>query len=74
MKVKNIALATVVSLGLCSTSILAKEKKVLLKVPVTFSTSLIGLGTPVKSFKSGLESISSSLKVKIYEPKKLIAP
>jgi len=74
MKVKNIALATVVSLGLCSTSLLAKEKKVLLKVPVTFSTSLIGLGTPVKSFKSGLESISSTLKVKIYEPKKLVAP
>lgn len=74
MKLKNFALATVVTAGLCSTSLVAKEKKVLLKVPVTFPTSLIGLGTPVKTFKSGLESISSSMKVKIYEPKKLVAP
>lgn len=74
MKIKNLALAAVLGLGLTTTSLVAKEKKVLLKVPVTFPTSLIGLGTPVKSFKSSLESISSSLKVKIYEPKKLIAP
>ena len=74
MKIKNIALASALALGLCSTSAVAKEKKVLLKVPVAFATSLIGLGTPVLSFKEGLESISSTMKVKIYEPKKLIAP
>ncbi|OUR74204.1 C4-dicarboxylate ABC transporter [Arcobacter sp. 31_11_sub10_T18] len=74
MKVKNIALATVVSLGMVSTSLAADDKKVLLKVPTTFSTSLIGLGTPLPAFKKGLESISSTVKVKIYEPKKLIAP
>ncbi len=74
MKIKNIAVSVVLSLSLCSTSLLAKEKKVLLKVPVAFPTNLIGLGTPVKTFKEGLESISSTIKVKIYEPKKLIAP
>jgi len=74
MKVKNIALATIVSLGICTTSLAAKEKKVLLKVPTTFSTNLIGLGTPLPAFKKGIESISSTVKVKIYEPKKLVAP
>lgn len=74
MKIKNIAFTTILGLGLCSTSLMAAEKKVLIKLPVAFNTSLVGLGTPVKSFKSGLESISSTLKVKIYEPKKLVAP
>ena len=74
MKLKNITLALVLMFSLGVTSIVAEDKKVLLKVPVTFPTSLIGLGTPVKSFKNSLESISSTLKVKIYEPKKLVAP
>ncbi len=74
MKVKNIVLATVVSLSVCATSVVAKDKKVLLKVPITFSSSLPVVGTPIKIFKEGVESISSTIKVKIYEPKKLIAP
>lgn len=74
MKIKNLTLAAIVALGISTTSASANEKKVLLKVPVAFSTSLIGLGTPVLSFKEGLESISSTMKVKIYEPKKLVAP
>lgn len=74
MKIKNLALLTVLGLGLSATSLVAAEKKVLLKVPTTFSTNLIGLGTPLPAFKKGLESISSTLKVKIYEPKKLVAP
>jgi len=74
MKVKNIALATVVSLGICSTGLNADDKKVLLKVPTTFSTNLIGLGTPLPAFKKTVESINSTVKIKIYEPKKLVAP
>jgi TRAP-type mannitol/chloroaromatic compound transport system substrate-binding protein len=74
MKIIKIALSSVLALGLCSTAAVAKEKRVLLKVPVAFSTTLIGLGTPVLSFKEGVESISSTIKVKVYEPNKLIAP
>ncbi len=74
MKVKNIALVTAVSLSICATSVVAKEKRVLLKVPTTFSTNLIGLGTPLPTFKQGVESISPTIKIKIYEPNKLIAP
>jgi TRAP-type mannitol/chloroaromatic compound transport system substrate-binding protein len=74
MKITSIALSTALVLGLGSSIAVAEEKKVLLKVPIAFSTNLIGLGTPVLTFKEGVESISSTLKVKIYEPKKLIAP
>jgi len=74
MNIKNLAVTGLVSLSICATSVAAAEKKVLLKVPTTFSTNLIGLGTPLPAFKEGLESISSTLKVKIYEPKKLVAP
>lgn len=74
MNIKNLAVTGLVSLSICATSVAAAEKKVLLKVPTTFSTNLIGLGTPLPAFKKGLESISSTLKVKIYEPKKLVAP
>ena len=74
MKVRNITLSAILALSLSSTSLIANEKKVMLKVPVAFNTNLVGLGTPVKTFKKGLESISSTMKVKIYEPNKLIAP
>ncbi|PHR73048.1 MAG: C4-dicarboxylate ABC transporter [Arcobacter sp.] len=74
MNIKNITIATTLSLCVLSTAGLAQEKKVLLKVPTTFSTNLIGLGTPLPAFKKSLESINSTIKVKIYEPKKLVAP
>ena len=51
MNIKNLALTGLVSLSVCATTVLAAEKKVLLKVPTTFSTNLIGLGTPLPAFK-----------------------
>ncbi len=57
-----------------STQALAKEKKVLLKVPVAFPTHLIGLGTPVPKFAKSVMDMTDSIKVKVYEPKKLVAP
>ncbi len=50
-----------------------KEKKILLKIPVAFSTTLPTLGDVVPTFKEYLESASGgSIKVKIYEPGKLM--
>ena len=54
---------------------LAKEKRILLKVPIAFSTSLPGLGSTIKWVADRIETLSGgSLKMKIYEPGKLVAP
>ena len=73
MKIKNLTLVAL-SLVASMSALEAKEKKVLLKVPTTFSTTLVGIGTPLPAFKKTVESISSTIKIKMYEPKKLIAP
>nr|VFK59765.1 MAG: TRAP-type mannitol/chloroaromatic compound transport system, substrate-binding protein [Candidatus Kentron sp. TC] len=50
-------------------------KPILLKVPVGFSTKLPALGTPIVKIKDDLEKVSGgSIKIKIYEPNKLVAP
>lgn len=50
-----------------------KEKKILLKVPTAFSTTLPTLGDSLTVFKDYVESASGgSIKVKIYEPGKLM--
>ncbi len=52
-----------------------KEKKVLLKVPVCFPTVLPGLGTTITWLAERIESVSGgSMKMKVYEPNKLVAP
>ncbi|MCP4692946.1 MAG: TRAP transporter substrate-binding protein [Desulfobacterales bacterium] len=54
---------------------LAKEKKVLLKVPICFATVLPGLGTTIKWVSDRIETASGgTLKMKVYEPSKLVAP
>jgi TRAP-type mannitol/chloroaromatic compound transport system substrate-binding protein len=54
---------------------MAKGKKVLLKVPVTFSTALPGLGDGILYISNNIAALSdNSVKMKVYEPKKLIAP
>lgn len=53
----------------------AEEKPVLLKVPVTFSTALPGLGDGILYIANNIADISgNSVKMKVYEPNKLIAP
>ncbi|MCB2227710.1 MAG: TRAP transporter substrate-binding protein [Desulfarculaceae bacterium] len=53
----------------------AKEKPVLLKVPVTFSTELPGLGSTIKWVSERIGTLSGgAIKMKVYEPKKLVAP
>jgi TRAP-type mannitol/chloroaromatic compound transport system substrate-binding protein len=74
MKITNLAIASVITASITATSSLAEDKNILLKVPTAFSTNLVGLGTPLPVFKEVVESMSSTIKVKIYEPDKLIAP
>jgi TRAP-type mannitol/chloroaromatic compound transport system substrate-binding protein len=50
------------------------EKKILLKVPVWFPTSLPALGTSPAWVAKHINAIGGSLKMKTYEPKKLVPP
>nr|VFK53136.1 MAG: TRAP-type mannitol/chloroaromatic compound transport system, substrate-binding protein [Candidatus Kentron sp. TUN]VFK53974.1 MAG: TRAP-type mannitol/chloroaromatic compound transport system, substrate-binding protein [Candidatus Kentron sp. TUN] len=53
----------------------ANAKPILLKIPIAFSTKLPGLGSSIVKLKDDLEEASNgSIKVKIYEPGKLVAP
>jgi TRAP-type mannitol/chloroaromatic compound transport system substrate-binding protein len=53
----------------------AADKKVLLKVPVAFSTNLPSLGSPILKVADNLDLISNkNVRMKIYEPGKLVAP
>lgn len=53
----------------------ATAKKVLLKVPICFATSLPGLGSTIKWIEDRIEVASGgSVVVKVYEPGKLVAP
>ena len=53
----------------------AADKPVLLKVPICFSTALPGLGSTIKWIEDRIHIASSgSVRMKVYEPGKLIAP
>jgi TRAP-type mannitol/chloroaromatic compound transport system substrate-binding protein len=53
----------------------AASQKVLLKTPIAFSTSLPGLGSPIPRVAEELNRMSGgTLKMKVYEPKKLVPP
>lgn len=56
------------------TGLSAKEKKILLKIPSAYGTHLLGLGTPLPRFAKDVMSMTNTIKIKIYEPKKLVAP
>ncbi len=57
-----------------STNVAAADKKVLLKLPVYFGTHLEGLGSTPKWFAERVNKMTDTIKVKIYEPGKLIPP
>ena len=74
-KQKVILALLAITLVTLSTSAWAadKQKKILLKVPVAFSTNLPTVGEVTLTFKEYLESASGgNMKVKIYEPGKLM--
>ena len=71
---KLAALAVAVSFGLVSNPAIAAEK-ILLKTPVAFGTHLPGLGTPIVRVAKQLDRVSGgTIRMKVYEPKKLVAP
>lgn len=52
-----------------------ENDKILLKTPIAFSTELPGLGSPIVRVAEDLEQISGKrIRMKVYEPNKLIAP
>ena len=68
------SLADAMSLGSMSAPATAAEK-ILLKTPVAFGTHLPGLGTPIVRVAKQLDRVSGGkIKMKVYEPKKLVAP
>lgn len=61
--------------GIFAGPAVAKDKPVLLKVPSCYSSSLPGLGTTIKWVEERIHIASNgSVKMKVYEPGKLIAP
>ncbi|WP_163830687.1 TRAP transporter substrate-binding protein [Spartinivicinus ruber] len=72
---KKIIISTTVAVSLLVSTQSLAEKKVLLKTPIAFSSSLPALGTPIKWVAQQLPFISSgTIKMKLYEPNKLVAP
>lgn len=73
--VKLIVLAITVAFLFTTATAAAKEKKVLLKVPICFSTALPGLGSTIKWIEERISIASNgSVNMKVYEPGKLVAP
>jgi len=57
------------------TAVAAESKPVLLKLPVAFPTTLPGLGSTAQWLSDEVGDLSNgSIKIKVYEPKKLVAP
>ncbi len=78
MKKRSVTILSLIiflALLFSSNPLLAKEKPVLLKVPTTFAAALPGLGTTTTWVAERISIASNgSLKMKIYEPGKLVAP
>lgn len=63
-----------IALGLFS-STAAAEKRILLKTPIYYNSVLPGLGSTIKYVADDLSTLSGkSLKMKVYEPNKLVNP
>ena len=68
-------IATILIILLSALPAAAKEKKVLLKTPLCFATSLPVLGDTIPILAKNIETASNgSIRVKYYEPGKLIPP
>nr|WP_319556466.1 TRAP transporter substrate-binding protein [uncultured Vibrio sp.] len=77
MNLKKVAIATalMISASGLSVSAQAADKKILLKTPIAFGSHLPALGTPIQWFADRIEQTSGgTIKMKIYEPGKLVNP
>lgn len=75
----NKAIAKALLIGSVSafsaTALAAESKPVLLKLPVAFPTTLPGLGSTAQWLADEVGPLSNdTIKIKVYEPKKLVAP
>jgi len=72
----TITAAVAASMLFGSAAAVAKESKpVLLKLPVAFPTTLPGLGSTAQWLSDEVGTLSNNtIKIKVYEPKKLVAP
>ena len=56
-------------------SVQAKDKPILLKMPIYYNSNLPGLGSPAKYLEDNAGILSGgTVKIKMYEPKKLVSP
>lgn len=76
--VKTLLTGTALAVSLASLApqaAFAADSKVMLKVPVAFSTNLPSLGSPILKVAEQLQLVSNNtLRMKVYEPGKLVAP
>ena len=71
---KKLMVATATLLSAFSMPAIA-EKNVLLKTPIYYNSALPGLGSPIKYVADNINELSGgSIKVKTYEPGKLVSP
>lgn len=72
---KQLLAGVAIAAVLASTTGVMAAEKVLLKTPISFSTSLPGLGTPIPRVAEQLNLMSGgTLQMKVYEPGKLVPP
>ncbi len=75
MKTKAFLSSAVLMATICATPVVHAADKLLLKTPIAFSTNLPGLGSPIPRVAEQLKLMSGgSLRMKVYEPSKLVAP
>jgi TRAP-type mannitol/chloroaromatic compound transport system substrate-binding protein len=75
MKIRMITAMSAAALAVMISGNAMAAKKVLLKVPVWFGTHLTGLGSTPKWLAEHInETSGGSVKIKIYEPGKLVPP
>ena len=73
--VKTLLSSAVLAAAVTGTVTAQAADKVLLKTPIAFGSHLPALGTPIKWVSDQLKVMSDgSMKMKIYEPGKLVAP
>jgi TRAP-type mannitol/chloroaromatic compound transport system substrate-binding protein len=72
---KNVLTSLALAAAVLTAPAAQAADKLLLKTPIAFSTALPGLGTPIPRVADQLDLMSGgTLKMKIYEPGKLVDP
>ncbi|WP_261840821.1 TRAP transporter substrate-binding protein [Aliamphritea ceti] len=75
-KIKSMFAVSLLTAAMAAgTTVASAADKILLKTPIAFGSHLPALGTPIKWVSEQLKIMSDgSMKMKIYEPGKLVAP